>query len=163
MLAALDEAPMYFEAVGQAQLPAWSRGRVGLVGDAAYCSSPVSGMGTSLALTGAYVLAGELATAADHRTAFDRYASVMRPYVQRAQKLAPGAPRIANPRSRTGVRALRAALAVAASPAANRVGGFAGRLFSPPPDEIELPTYPAPSPAAPTRSDSPGSVLGHMR
>jgi 2-polyprenyl-6-methoxyphenol hydroxylase-like FAD-dependent oxidoreductase len=67
VLAALDDASMYFDAVGQARLPAWSRGRVALVGDAAYCSSPVSGMGTSLALTGAYVLAGELA-AADHRT-----------------------------------------------------------------------------------------------
>jgi 2-polyprenyl-6-methoxyphenol hydroxylase-like FAD-dependent oxidoreductase len=144
VLAALDDASMYFDAVGQARLPAWSRGRVALVGDAAYCSSPVSGMGTSLALTGAYVLAGELA-AADHRTALVRYETVLRPYVEQAQKLKPGAPHIANPRSRAGVGLLRTVLKAAASPAADRVGGLANRLFSPPADAIELPTYPAPA------------------
>lgn len=99
-------------------------------------------MGTSLALTGAYVLAGELA-AANHCTALDRYETVLRPYVEQAQKLKPGAPHIANPRSRAGVGLLRTVLK-AASPAADRVGGLANRLFSPPADAIELPTYPAP-------------------
>jgi hypothetical protein len=45
-------------------------------------------MSTSLALTGGYVLAGELAATTangiDHRRAFARYESVMRPYVDRA-------------------------------------------------------------------------------
>src|SRR5262249_23996279 len=62
VLAALaDAADMYFEAIGQVRAPRWSHGRSALVGDAAYCASPVSGMSTSLALVGAYVLAGELA------------------------------------------------------------------------------------------------------
>lgn len=39
----------YFEAIGQVKLPRWSNGRVALVGDAGYCASPISGMGTSLA------------------------------------------------------------------------------------------------------------------
>jgi hypothetical protein len=43
----------------QVHASTWSRGRVVLLGDAAYCASPISGMGTSLALAGAYVLAGE--------------------------------------------------------------------------------------------------------
>ena len=34
-----------------------------MVGDAGYCASPLSGMGTSLALVGAYLLAGELGAA----------------------------------------------------------------------------------------------------
>ena len=44
-------------------MAAWTSGRVALVGDAGYCASPLSGMGTSLALVGAYLLAGELGPA----------------------------------------------------------------------------------------------------
>lgn len=142
VLAALDDAPLYFDAVGQARLPSWSRGRVALAGDAAHCSSPVSGMSTSLALTGAYVLAGELATH-PHRTAFARYERIMRPYVDQAQKLPPGTPRIANPRSRAGVAVMNTALRLAV-PAVERLGGLASKLFSPPADAIDLPVYPGP-------------------
>ena len=60
----------------------WSAGRVALLGDAGYCASPMSGRGTSQALLGAYVLAGELATAADHRTAFAAYERTLRAYVE---------------------------------------------------------------------------------
>ncbi|MFF3015735.1 FAD-dependent monooxygenase [Streptomyces sp. NPDC057939] len=146
VLAALDDAPLYFDAVGQARMPSWSSGRVALLGDTAYCASPISGMSTSLALTGAYVLAGELA-GRPHRTAFARYEEVMRPYVDRAQKLPPGAPRIANPRSRTGLAAMNTVLRIAGSPAAARLGGLASRFFTPPADAIDLPDYP-PAPAA---------------
>jgi 2-polyprenyl-6-methoxyphenol hydroxylase-like FAD-dependent oxidoreductase len=141
VLTALDDAPLYFDAVGQARMPSWSSGRMAMVGDAAYCSSPVSGMSTSLALAGAYVLAGELA-AHPHPTAFARYEAVMRPYVDQAQKLPPGAPRIANPRSRTGVAVMNTVLRIAAGPAGERLGGVASKLFSPPADAIDLPTYP---------------------
>jgi 2-polyprenyl-6-methoxyphenol hydroxylase-like FAD-dependent oxidoreductase len=142
VLAALDDAPLYFDAIGQARMPSWSSGRVALVGDAAYCSSPISGMSTSLALTGAYVLAGELA-AHPHRTAFARYEAVMRPYVDQAQKLPPGTPRIANPRSRAGVAVMNTVLRLAASPAAAHLGGLAAKWFTPPADAIDLPTYPS--------------------
>jgi 2-polyprenyl-6-methoxyphenol hydroxylase-like FAD-dependent oxidoreductase len=72
-------------------LDRWSSGRVVLLGDAGYCPSPLTGLGTSLALVGAYVLAGELAAAdRDHRTAFARYEQIMRPYVTRGQQLPPG-------------------------------------------------------------------------
>ena len=141
VLAALDDAPVHFEAVGQAHLPSWSRGRVALAGDAAHCSSPVSGMSTSLALTGAYVLAGELAGHPGHAEAFDRYEAVMRPYVDRAQKLPPGTPRVANPRTRAGVALLNTVLRVAASPTAGRLSGVASTLFSPPADAVDLPVY----------------------
>lgn len=58
----------------------WSTGRVVLVGDAGYCPSPLTGMGTSLALVGAYVLAGELARHdGDHTRAFAAYERRMRP------------------------------------------------------------------------------------
>ncbi|WP_433275480.1 FAD-dependent monooxygenase [Pseudonocardia xinjiangensis] len=143
VLAALDRDAFYFDAVGQMRIPRWSRGRVGLVGDAAYCPSPLSGMGTSLSLVGAYVLAGELASAPDPLRAFARFETLMRPYADRAQKLLPGVPAIAHPRSRAGVAALRTAVRLAGSPLARRLGGVAGRVIAPPADAIELPRYPA--------------------
>jgi 2-polyprenyl-6-methoxyphenol hydroxylase-like FAD-dependent oxidoreductase len=78
----------YFDQAAQIDMPRWSQGRVALVGDAAYSASPMSGQGTSLALIGAYVLAGELAAASgDHLRAFAEYESVMRPFVEANQAL----------------------------------------------------------------------------
>jgi 2-polyprenyl-6-methoxyphenol hydroxylase-like FAD-dependent oxidoreductase len=72
----------YFDSASQVHLDNWSAGRVALVGDAAHSPSPLSGQGTSLAMVGAYVLAGELkAAAGDHRVAFARYREEMRGYV----------------------------------------------------------------------------------
>ena len=66
LLAAAQEADdFYFDSFAQVHMPSWSSGRVTLAGDAGYCASPLSGMGTSLALVGAYILAGELGPAAD--------------------------------------------------------------------------------------------------
>lgn len=84
-------ADFYFDSISQIQMDRWAKGRVALLGDASYCASPASGQGTSMALVGAYVLAGELATAADdHRLAFARYEDEVRPYVAQNQQLAPG-------------------------------------------------------------------------
>lgn len=129
---------LYTDAIGQVRAPRWSNGRVVLVGDAAYCASPVSGMGTSLALAGGYVLAGELAAHVDHRDAFRGYERLMRPYVAQAQNLPPGTPRLANPASRLGVGVFRGVLRVASTPVVARL---ATGLFTPPADAIELPDY----------------------
>jgi len=84
-------ADFAFTDVAQVRLPRWSRGRVALVGDAAACPTPLTGLGTSVALVQAYVLAGELTRArGDHRVAFDRYEEIARPYVATAQELPPG-------------------------------------------------------------------------
>ncbi|WP_424186343.1 FAD-dependent monooxygenase [Actinokineospora sp. G85] len=138
VLAALDDAPLYFESTGQVRLPGWSRGRVVLLGDAAWCASPVSGMGTSLALVGAYVLASELASPGRPEDAFRRYEALMRPYVERAQALKPGVPRLAHPRSGVGAAVLRGVLRVAATPVAR---GLAGVFATPPARGIDLPDY----------------------
>ncbi|WP_420364244.1 FAD-dependent monooxygenase [Curtobacterium sp. L3-7] len=129
---------LYSESIGQVRAPRWTSGRVALVGDAAYCASPISGMGTSLAITGAYVLAGELAAHVDHRDAFRGYERIMRPYVDQAQQLPPGTPRVANPRSRAGVALFGLAVRAGSTPL---VGKVAGRLFTPPADRIDLPDY----------------------
>jgi 2-polyprenyl-6-methoxyphenol hydroxylase-like FAD-dependent oxidoreductase len=138
ILAALDDGAFYFDAVGQIRTASWSRGRVALLGDAAYSPSPFSGMGTSLALVGAHVLAGELAAGDDHRAAFARYEAILRPYVERAQKLPPGTPRLAHLRTRAGIAVLHGGLRLA-----SRLSRLGSPLFSPPADAFELPEYAA--------------------
>ncbi|MFD5830370.1 FAD-dependent monooxygenase [Lentzea sp. NPDC060358] len=78
---------LFFDTVSQIHLPRWSSGRVALVGDAAYAPSFLTGQGSSLALVGAYVLAGRLATAGDHTTAFEAYERETRPFVEANQAL----------------------------------------------------------------------------
>ncbi len=106
LLAGMWDAPdFYVHTTAQVRLDHWSRGRVVLLGDAGYCPTPLTGLGTSLALVGAYVLAGELVRAGeDHRVAFARYEEVMRPYVAQAQELPPGGVDGFAPRSRRMIR-----------------------------------------------------------
>lgn len=105
LLESMGRSPdFYFDSMSQVHLERWSSGRVALVGDAAYCPSPSSGQGSSLALVGAYVLAGELAAAqGDHRAAFARYEDVMRPYVAHNLAFARRMAREMVPRSRAGL------------------------------------------------------------
>lgn len=72
---------LYLDRVSQIRMPNWSRGRIALVGDAAFCVSLLAGQGTALAMSGAYVLAGELARAGSHEEAFRRYETLLRPYI----------------------------------------------------------------------------------
>lgn len=140
VVAALDDADdLYFELTGQVRTPHWSKGRVALLGDAGYCASPITGMGTSLALVGAYVLAGELAASDDHQRAFAAYERILRPYVDLAQKLPPFTPRVAQPRTRAGIVALNSALSLAAKPWVRRLG--TNKRLSPPAEQIDLPDY----------------------
>lgn len=81
----------FFDSMDQVKLSSWHRGRVVLLGDAGYCPTSLSGLGTSLALVGAYVLAGEFAATDDHRLALENYRRIMLPYVNQAQQLPGGA------------------------------------------------------------------------
>lgn len=77
-----DAADFYFYATTMVRMDRWSRQRVALVGDAGYCVSPASGQGTTMAMVGAYVLAGELATHRDNLPAgINSYEHAMRDYV----------------------------------------------------------------------------------
>jgi 2-polyprenyl-6-methoxyphenol hydroxylase-like FAD-dependent oxidoreductase len=92
MLEMMDAAPdFYFDSLSQVKMESWSTGRVVLLGDAASCTSPMAGMGTSIAVVGAYVLAGELKGAkGNYAAAFARYEATMREFVGEAQKMAEG-------------------------------------------------------------------------
>ena len=111
MLDALRAADdLFFDTVSQIHMPTWSRGRVALVGDAAYAPSFMSGQGSSIALVGAYVLAGELAVQADHRLAFAAYEQRARSFVQLNQALAGDGSSSAAPRTRAEIDARDEAL-----------------------------------------------------
>ncbi|MGW2787264.1 FAD-dependent monooxygenase [Streptomyces populi] len=101
----LDRTPaFYFDSITQLRMDTWSRGRVTLVGDAGYCPGPAVGGGTSLAVVGAYVLAGELARAdGDHERAFPAYERVMAEHVRGSRAVALSAARTLIPASRLGV------------------------------------------------------------
>lgn len=138
-LAASDD--FYFEAIGQIKASSWSKGRVVLVGDAAWCAGPVSGMGTTLALVGAYVLAGELARhPGDQAAAFAAYERIMRPFVEEGQDVPKFSTRIAQPQTRFGIALQHAALRVASAPGVRQL---ASKLLEPAAAAIELPTYEA--------------------
>ena len=104
----VDRTPaFYFDSITQLQLDTWSNGRVTLVGDAGYCPGPAVGGSTSLAVLGAYVLAGELAEAnGDYVRAFAAYEREMKNPVLRSRAFAPGAARVVIPRSAASVWAV---------------------------------------------------------
>ena len=87
LLDTLPDAPeFYFDSISRIDLEHWAKGRVVLVGDAAY-GATVGGMGVGSAVVGTYVLAAELAAAGgDHRDAFARYEQRLRGYVKECQK-----------------------------------------------------------------------------
>ena len=127
---------LYVDWLRQVRCPTWHRGRVCLLGDAAWSVTPIAGGGASLAITGGYVLAAMLSQAGTHQEAFARYEEWMRPFVDDAQKLPPGVPRIAAPESRAGVQVLRWGTRVAAAPLMRTL---ATRLTTGPKASQELP------------------------
>jgi 2-polyprenyl-6-methoxyphenol hydroxylase-like FAD-dependent oxidoreductase len=107
-LSEINRTPaFYFDGISQLQLNKWSRGRVTLVGDAGYCPGPAVGGSTSLAVIGAYVLAGELARAGgDHKRAFAAYEGQMAESVSRSRAFARGVAKTIIPGSPVAVWAL---------------------------------------------------------
>ena len=94
--AAVRDPELYFDSVSQIHMPTWHRGRVVLVGDAAHCSSNLTGRGTSLALTGSWFLAQALRDhPGDLAQAFEQYEWDQRPHATRSQATAaPGGDRL---------------------------------------------------------------------
>lgn len=144
-LAELERTPtFYFDAITQLEMPTWSRGRVTLVGDAGYCPGPAVGGSTSLAVYGAYVLAGEIARAGnDPAAAFAAYERILMPSVLGSRKLARVNAKAVVPRSRWGVTAFvglgRAisVLPLAVTQAIARLNDRGVRLY----DTMPLPEY----------------------
>jgi 2-polyprenyl-6-methoxyphenol hydroxylase-like FAD-dependent oxidoreductase len=101
LLGSMEKAPdFYFHVMEQVKMTKWSRGRVVCVGDAAYAATPLTGMGTPLAMMGAYILAGELSQLSDEddpAKAFVAYEDKFRTYVEEVQKVPSFIPGIMHP------------------------------------------------------------------
>lgn len=97
----------YSQRVVQVRTATWYRGRVVLLGDAAYCPSPFSGMGTTSSFVGAYVLAGEINRNPDDLSlAFENYDKTLRPFIDEIQKVNPFFVRLGLPDTHWGVSIL---------------------------------------------------------
>jgi 2-polyprenyl-6-methoxyphenol hydroxylase-like FAD-dependent oxidoreductase len=148
LLDAMDQAPdFYFQAVQQIKMSKWSHSRVVCLGDAAYAPTPLTGMGTSLAITGAYVLAGELSKLNDGEhpsKALEAYESTFRPFVEESQKIPFFVPAIAHPET-AWKRWLLQAFVSALSKVVSMVEAtpwLANRFDSSNHDDFPLPQYP---------------------
>lgn len=89
-----------FDSVEQVRLDRWYRGRVVLVGDAAWCPTLYSGMGISSAVAGAELLGALLAVHDDLPTALDRWERTLRPYVDYYQHVGVASRSIFTPATR---------------------------------------------------------------
>lgn len=138
ILTALERADtIYLDRVSQIRMGGWTRGRVALIGDAAFCVSLLAGQGSALAMISAYVLAGELA-AADGRypDAFSRYERLLRDYMSAKQKAAEGFAGAFAPRTRMGLFIRNQVVRAFAIPGLARLA--IGRDIA---DRLELPDY----------------------
>jgi 2-polyprenyl-6-methoxyphenol hydroxylase-like FAD-dependent oxidoreductase len=89
LLARLDESDdLYMDTVSQIRMDRWHRGRIGLVGDAAFAPSFLAGQGSALAMIGAYVMAGEIARSDSVESALAAYEARLMPFMQAKQKAA---------------------------------------------------------------------------
>ncbi len=105
ILAALESCPeLYFDRVSQIRMKTWSKGRVGLIGDAAFCPSLLAGQGAALAMIAAYVLAGEFGRAnTSPEKALKRYEALLRDFMVEKQNAAAKFATSFTPKTRWGL------------------------------------------------------------
>lgn len=133
---------VYFDGISQIHAPRWFSGRAGMIGDAAYCPTPLTGMGTTLAIVGAYLLAGELGRHDQHEAAFAAYEKRMRPFVEDVQRLPPGVPWLAHPKSKFGVSVVNTVAGILASSPVKKISKlFGSKEKDVTKDKIELPDF----------------------
>jgi 2-polyprenyl-6-methoxyphenol hydroxylase-like FAD-dependent oxidoreductase len=132
---------LYFDRVSQIKMKRWSKGRVALVGDAAFCVSLMAGQGSALAMTAAYVLAGEIAKGGGrHDEAFGKYEGLLRAYIGSKQQ---GAERFAAafaPKTRFGLFLRNQVIKAFAVPRLARLA-FGRDII----DTLQLPDYGSPA------------------
>ncbi|QAU46277.1 FAD-binding domain [Bradyrhizobium guangzhouense] len=128
---------LYFDRISQIKMDRWARGRIALIGDAAFCVSLAAGQGSALAMISAYVLAGELARAGgSYQDAFSAYETRLRSYIDAKQR---GAERFAAafaPRTSYGLWFRNQVVRAFSLPGGARLA--VGRELA---DRVDLPDY----------------------
>jgi 2-polyprenyl-6-methoxyphenol hydroxylase-like FAD-dependent oxidoreductase len=132
---------LYLDRLSQVTASKWSKGRFAIVGDAAYCATPLAGKGTDLAMAGPYILAGELHRSNSYQEAFRKYEERMRPYAETCQKLPPGVPGLVYPTSSIGVVVLNKFVSILGSSFFKSVLKTFRKKDKALKKEIELPSY----------------------
>ncbi|MFI5776308.1 FAD-dependent monooxygenase [Nocardia sp. NPDC051570] len=129
----------YFDELARIDMPSLSSGRVTLLGDAGFCGSPMTGMGTAMAIVGAYVLAGELAASpGDMPGALARYEEKITPFLDKAKELPGGGIKAICPKSKLGLRMGRIGMRLMTS---RVLSPLARKMFTPRTEDYVLPTY----------------------
>ncbi|MCX5439884.1 MULTISPECIES: FAD-dependent monooxygenase [unclassified Streptomyces] len=141
VLEALEDADdLYFDAIAQIHVERLTKGRVVLLGDAGY-GATMGGMGTGVAIVGAYVLAGELALAGgDHRTAFAAYEAQIGDFAKGCQKISGNAGPFFAPPTERRIRSRDRMYRLLSS---RLMAGFFKRLTEKAATAIDLKDYPA--------------------
>lgn len=128
---------LYIDRVSQIHMDRWTQGRVALVGDAAFCVSLLGGQGSALAMTAAYILAGELKRAnGDYRTAFAAYQERLGTFIAGKQQAAVRLSPFFAPTSRLGLFLRNQITKLISIPFIAQLA--VGREFR---DRVELPEY----------------------
>ena len=100
----LEAGDFYANEIVQVKTPSLYKGRFVMVGDAGYAPSNFTGAGTTLALAGAYLLAGEVGKHKGNLAAGLRgYEEQMRPIINNMQKIPPLIPTIFAPQTAWGI------------------------------------------------------------
>lgn len=136
-----DVDDFYFDVLRQVHMERWSNNHVVLTGDAAWAPSPLSGIGTSLAIVGGYVLAGELAREPEQSSAMASYEKVMRPFVKEGQNIPKIVPRMLWPHNAPELMLMRGAMRIAGTPLVKKAFSNA---FARDSNRIDLPDYAIP-------------------
>ncbi|MET7930324.1 FAD-dependent monooxygenase [Streptomyces sp. NPDC005349] len=141
VLKALEDADdLYFDAIAQIHVDRLTKGRVVLLGDAGY-GATMGGMGTGVAIVGAYVLAGELALAGgDHRTAFAAYEAQIGDFAKGCQKISGNAGPFFAPPTERKIRSRDRMYRLLSS---RLMAGFFKRLTEKAATALDLKDYPA--------------------
>ena len=128
----------YCSLFAQIRSPKLHDGRVVLLGDAGYATP---GIGTSLAIIGGYVLAGELLShPGDVKTALERYEDILAPFVKQQQGVG-GAMQVFNPQTLFGIRIRNAILGFVTWTKLDRLAMTVGSALGYTEKKIPMPDY----------------------
>ena len=99
----MDSDDFYASEMCQVKVPTLHKGRFVLVGDAGYAAGP-TGTGTSLAMAGAYVLAGEISKSkGDLAAGLKAYEELMKPIIKDMHVIPPGVLSFMAPQTAWGI------------------------------------------------------------